>query len=76
MAAFIDECLSDLNIEYRTKRKSERLKPIQLHLLKKGTYETYKAFCLNKGQKEGQFKTVILLLKKDFSFDLAQHIIS
>ena len=76
MADFIDESLSDLNIEYKTKRQSERLKPIQLHLLKKGTYETYKAFCLSKGQKEGQFKTVILLLKKDFLFDLAEHIIS
>ncbi|MDH5736865.1 MAG: GH3 auxin-responsive promoter family protein [Gammaproteobacteria bacterium] len=67
----LDQVLSTLNIEYQQKLASGRLKPIAVHLLTAGTGERYKQHHLDKGQREGQFKTLSLTYKKDidFSFD-------
>lgn len=70
----IDTYLCEANLEYKTKRSGGRLNPLKLHLLKKGTSELYKISCLKKGQKEGQFKTIILLLKQDISFPFESYI--
>lgn len=72
--ASIDELLCEINLEYKAKRYGGRLNPLQLKLLKKGTFEKYKVFCLGKGQKEGQFKTVTLLLKRDIPFQFHLHL--
>lgn len=63
-----DNYLCELNLEYKAKRHGGRLNPLKLHMLKKGTFEIYKTSCLDNGQKEGQFKTVSLVPKKDFTF--------
>jgi len=66
----LDERLQTLNIEYQAKRASGRLNPLTVHVLQAGTYERYKKHCLNNGQREGQFKSLLLQYRKDFSFDL------
>ncbi|MBX9851910.1 MAG: GH3 auxin-responsive promoter family protein [Cytophagaceae bacterium] len=75
LAKTIDDCLCHQNLEYKSKRSGERLKPLKVYRLQKGTFEKYKKYCFEKGQKEGQFKTVALLPKKDFSFSFENHLI-
>ncbi len=70
----LDQGLGAVNIEYQTKRSGERLKPLRLFLLHKGTFELYKNHCLDKGQKEGQFKTVALLPKNEFPFSFENYL--
>ena len=72
--ASIDAQLCEINLEYKSKRHGGRLNPLQLHLLNKGTFEKYKTACLDKGQREGQFKTVSLLLRRDISFPFHLHL--
>jgi len=70
----LEKNIAHLNIEYEAKRKSGRLKPINLHFLKKGTSEQYKSHCLAKGQREGQYKVVLLQYLKDCSFNFKSYI--
>ena len=65
----IDEELKKLNIEYKNKRESGRLKPIELFYLKSGTGDKYKKYCIRSGQREAQFKFVHLLQKDECNFD-------
>ncbi|MES1982898.1 MAG: GH3 auxin-responsive promoter family protein [Pseudomonadota bacterium] len=60
VAKYLDHALSDLNIEYRTKRESGRLHLLEVILLRNGAGEDYRAHCIQSGQKEGQFKMVTL----------------
>lgn len=69
----LDTLLREINMEYDTKRNSERLKPVQICVLKPGTYENYKTFCLQQGQREGQFKIVALQYQKDLKFNFDEH---
>jgi hypothetical protein len=71
VAAEIDRRLGELNIEYHGKRASGRLKPLDLVWLEPGAGEAYKLACVRAGQREGQFKPVVLQYRKDlrFSFD-------
>ena len=70
----IDENLSNLNIEYYAKRCSGRLHPLRVFPLRPGVFEAYKRFCIQEGQREGQFKTVLLQNKKDAKFDFGLYI--
>ncbi len=70
----LDEVLREINMEYDAKRSSDRVKPIRLALLKRGSYEDFKRFYLAAGQREGQFKIVALQYKKDIKFDFAPSI--
>ena len=65
--------LRKLNIEYESKRDSERLAPLQAAWLRDGTGDAYKAHCVAEGQREGQFKCVALTYRKSFGFDLEAH---
>ena len=65
----IEHRLSQLNIEFAAKRRSGRLKPIKLQLVKKGTGEAYKQFCIENGQRESQFKMNYLEDAADCQFD-------
>ena len=65
----IEEEISCLNIEYMEKRKSGRLKPLEVVCVEKRTAEEFKKYNLNKGQREGQFKLIRLLSDKDCDFD-------
>ncbi|HEY0801646.1 MAG TPA: GH3 auxin-responsive promoter family protein, partial [Steroidobacteraceae bacterium] len=70
LAAAVDHELAGLNVEYQAKRESGRLGALAVHWLRHDTGETFKAHCVQLGQREGQFKTVALAYKKDFGFDL------
>ncbi len=73
LANTIDQALAALNIEYAGKRESQRLGPVLARWLRTGTGDAYKNFCVARGQREGQFKTVALGYCKDFGFDLDAH---
>ncbi len=64
----IERELSHLNIEYATKRESGRLLPIKLISLRKGAMEAYKKHLVKQGKREGQFKVVPLVYRKDCDF--------
>lgn len=74
LAIEVDQRLAQINIEYQAKRESDRLGPIAAHWLQEGLGEIYKRQCVAQGQREGQFKTVALAYRKDFSFDLDAHV--
>ena len=67
----LEKELFALNIEYKEKHASSRLNPLEANILKPGTIEAYKQDCLQKGQREGQFKYLVLQYKdeNDFPFD-------
>jgi hypothetical protein len=70
----IEDQLGELNIEYRDKRKSGRLKPLRIEYLREGTGEAYKQFCLDSGQREGQFKLMYLQSKDDCHFNFDEYL--
>ena len=71
LAQAVDAKLARLNIEYRSKRESERLGRIDAHWLHDQTGDAFKQFCVGNGQREGQFKPVALAYRKglDFNFE-------
>ena len=60
-------------MEYDSKRASGRLEELEVVQLKPGAGEAYKLHYLAAGQRESQFKPVILQYQKDFSFDILAH---
>jgi sterol desaturase/sphingolipid hydroxylase (fatty acid hydroxylase superfamily) len=70
LSAAVDSRLMKLNIEYASKRESNRLEPIRAAWLAPGTGEAYKRHCVQQGQREGQFKATALSYRKGFGFDL------
>ncbi|MBI3546389.1 MAG: GH3 auxin-responsive promoter family protein [Gammaproteobacteria bacterium] len=74
-AADIDQRLGELNIEYFAKRASNRLAPLTLAWLKRGTAEAYKSACVRAGQREGQFKPVVLQYRKSLALSLDEYVV-
>lgn len=70
LARGVDQKLRELNLEYGAKRDSERLAPLAATWLEAGTGDAYKQYCVARGQREGQFKTVSIAYRKAFHFDL------
>ena len=70
LAKLIDNKLGELNLEYSGKRESARLAASSVIWLRSGAEEAYKKFCVENGQREGQFKTVALAYAQKFKFDL------
>jgi sterol desaturase/sphingolipid hydroxylase (fatty acid hydroxylase superfamily) len=73
LADAVDDKLQTLNVEYHAKRESGRLGPPAAAWLQSGTGEAYKKFCVDQGQREGQFKTLALAYRRTFAFDLDGH---
>lgn len=65
----VDLALQKLNVEYAAKRGSDRLHAPIAAWLRAESGEAYKQFCLQHGQREGQFKTVCLARRNGFGFD-------
>jgi hypothetical protein len=59
-AAAVDTHLGSRNIEYYAKRASGRLAPLTVTWLRAGAGEAYKAASVRAGQREGQYKPVVL----------------
>ena len=74
LARQVDSRLQELNVEYAAKRESERLGAPIAAWLRAETGEAYKAFCVSRGQREGQFKTVAIAYRGQFEFDLAARV--
>ncbi|HCP49529.1 MAG TPA: hypothetical protein DIT73_04805, partial [Gammaproteobacteria bacterium] len=70
---YVDGQFQDMNMEYQTKRLSGRLNELEVVQLKPGTSEAYKLHYLAAGQRESQFKPLILQYQKDFSFDISAY---
>lgn len=72
LSAIMDEALIKLNVEYAEKRASKRLNSFVLKYLPAGTFANIKRQAVEAGQKEGQFKMVMLQNKDQFKWDLSQ----
>jgi hypothetical protein len=57
----LDGQLKQFNVEYETKRSSNRLKEPETTLLVKDSFEKFKAECIDKGYRDGQFKVNLLM---------------
>lgn len=68
-AETLDDTLQTLNSEYADKRKSGRLKPMQVSPVKLGTGEAIKRQALANGQREAQYKPPCLEYASQFDFD-------
>ncbi|HSF17006.1 MAG TPA: GH3 auxin-responsive promoter family protein [Vicinamibacteria bacterium] len=73
MRDLIESKLAELNVEYATKRASGRLRELELVHLRPGTGEAYKRHCLQRGQREGQFKIIALQYRDDCSFPFSDY---
>lgn len=65
LAVNIDEALQTINPEYAAKRKSNRLRPLQVHQLPSNAFACYKQQRIKEGQREGQFKLTHLQQNND-----------
>jgi hypothetical protein len=59
--AQLDKCLQDYNPEYREKRGSNRLKAPETAILPPESFERFKAACIDRGYRDGQFKVNLLM---------------
>lgn len=70
----LEQHLSQTNLEYRAKKDSGRLQPLRLIYLQPGTSDAYKRHCIQRGQREDQFKVVRLQYAKDCTFDFMKYV--
>ncbi len=75
LSMMIDEELKNINIEYKTKRESGRLKPIKSNYIKSGTSENFKKHCIQNGQRDSQFKFNHLMYANECSFNFSNYLI-
>jgi hypothetical protein len=73
LAAAVDGQLGLINIEYHSKRASGRLQPLTVTRLRPGSSEAHKAAYLRSGQREAQFKPVILQYRRDLRWTADQY---
>jgi hypothetical protein len=73
-AAKVDERLRALNQEYDSKRGSGRLAPLRAVSIAAGSAEAYKAACVRRGQREGQFKPAVLQYAADLPLSLQAYV--
>ena len=71
MMAGIEQALRKLNIEYDTKRNSNRIGPPVLRAVPVGQFEAYRKRMVSKGVKDGQFKTLRLTTDESFAREFA-----
>lgn len=57
----VDAEIQKSNIEYESKRSSNRLKDPETFLLDEDAFEKFKARCIECGFRDGQFKLNLLL---------------
>jgi len=57
----LDEFLQEYNPEYKEKRQSNRVKAPETAILGPESFERFKAACIDKGYRDGQFKLNLLM---------------
>ncbi|MDR2601033.1 MAG: GH3 auxin-responsive promoter family protein [Spirochaetaceae bacterium] len=60
-SADLDKVLQTYNVEYGDKRASDRIKEPETSLLVKNSFEKFKAACIERGFRDGQFKLNLLM---------------
>jgi hypothetical protein len=70
----LEQHMGQANLEFHAKRESGRLQPLRIVYLQPGTGEAYKAYCLQQGQRDAQFKVVRLQYAKDCSFNFLDYV--
>jgi hypothetical protein len=60
----VDAKLKEYNYEYAAKRDSNRIKAPDTSLLVKDSFEQFKAACIERGYRDGQFKLNLLMQDK------------
>jgi len=73
LTAHVEEFLCSNNIEYKSKRGSERLKSIESFEIATGTGELYRTACVSGGQRDAQFKYQHLQYQDDCTFDFDKY---
>jgi hypothetical protein len=76
LARDVDRRLGALNLEYRGKRSSGRLRPLALSWLRSGAGDAYKAAAVSAGQREGQFKPAALQYRRELAGRLDAEVLS
>ena len=71
----IDNEFKKINVEYKAKRESGRLKPVRLNYLISGTGEKFKKYCIKNGQRDSQFKFNHIMYANQCSFNFSNYII-
>ena len=72
MVTTVERLLGELNVEYAGKRDSGRLQHLEILPVRPGTGEAYKRYCVQQGQREGQFKLLVLQYQADCSFSFTE----
>jgi hypothetical protein len=74
MLGSIEHALKAQNAEYASKRDSLRIESPVLRIIKTGAFEAYRRREVDKGRKDGQFKTLRLTTDTSFAdeFEVAQ----
>jgi hypothetical protein len=70
----LDEHLKDINVEYKSKRESQRLQPPVLHVMKEGWYDRDRKERIESGMRSFQAKTTRLSLKEWATQDIRPEI--
>ncbi len=76
MQRSVERILGELNVEYAQKRASGRLRALELVAVRPGTGDAYKRDCLQRGQREGQFKMLVLQYQEDCPFPFRDYRLS
>lgn len=66
--------LSAFNLEYKAKIESRRIKFAGVKILRQGSFDAYKLYCINSGQREGQFKSVHLQYCHNIKFKFEEYV--
>ena len=69
LAGLVDARLGSANIEYQGKRASDRLNPMRVVWLKRGTGEAFRVRRVAEGQRDAQFKYLHLQYAGECGFD-------
>ena len=56
----LDHELQNISVEYRSKRSSQRIGPLQIRELSKGTYERFRGYRISKGATASQVKDCVI----------------
>ena len=76
LARPIDEHLADLNIEYKSKRASQRLNQLTVKPIVAGTGDAFRRQRVADGQRDVQFKFVHLQYRHECPFDFEERVSS
>jgi hypothetical protein len=74
VAEEVDKALAEVNVEFQSKRESGRLKPVVVRCVRPDTGDSYRTHCINKGQRESQFKLVRLQYRHECGFNFSNFI--